>query len=88
MSFTLSPGQGTIHPHDRRGNDKAPHGKGTAVAPDGTQLDISIWKRVSRDGKPYWSVALEAKDKRSGAPRSGGYATTKPKPEFDDPLDL
>ena len=56
-----------LFPNDKEGNDKRPDFTGRGLL-NGEEFDVSVWKNISKAGKPYMSGQMQAPFNRPGAP--------------------
>lgn len=56
-----------LFPNDKEGNDKRPDFTGRGLL-NGEEFDVSVWKNISKAGKPYMSGQMQAPFNRTGAP--------------------
>jgi uncharacterized protein (DUF736 family) len=65
-----------LFPQDKEGNDKRPDFKGKGLL-NGEEFEVSVWKNISKAGKPYMSGQLQPPyNGGSAAPRMSEGADT------------
>lgn len=70
---------GALFKNDKGDNPKRPDYRGSAEV-NGQQFWLSAWLKKSKDGKPFMSLAFEAKDEKPVADRGRQDAAD----DFDD----
>lgn len=56
-----------LFPNDKEGNDKRPDFTGRGLL-NGEEFDISVWKNISKAGKPYMSGQMQPPWSKTNAP--------------------
>ena len=94
--YQEKPGQGVAFKNDNRPDNRHPNFKGEVLTPKGEALSIAIWDKVSKGGKPYFSILLSEPFKKTEKPVESAQPqkdysrpyqpAPKPKPEDDGKL--
>lgn len=55
---------GALFKNDKGDNEKRPDYKGTYTDENGKEFNVSAWVKKTKDGKPFMSLSMEAKEKK------------------------
>ncbi len=58
MPYEKRPCTGTLFYNNKGDNERRPDMKGTLVLSNGLEVEISAWKKTSRNGKEFLSLKL------------------------------
>jgi hypothetical protein len=86
MPYELKDDQVTIFKNDKKGNDKAPDYKGTAMV-DGVEREVALWVMTGqKTGVKYFNGKITRKQTQHSAPAP--QAPSNPIPPMPDGNDL
>ena len=65
MNYEQKPGAGALFKNKNKKSEKHPDMTGNIILPDGTQMQIAAWKKVSKNGLEFLSLSLsEAREQK------------------------
>jgi hypothetical protein len=81
MAWETRDNSGSMFKNNRKETDKHPDMTGEALI-EGKTFWVNAWRKVDKNGNPWYSFAFKEKEQRSSAPAK----SSKPVPDDDDSI--